>query len=155
MSILVLSTYICSVGYLIVMFTSEDGWLTFPSGFRNPSYTFHMSSGPAEHTNFPTSNKLRILLVDNTCAPWLTDDEPDLSLENIVPAVDGTDGRLLPRRKSDQPILSDIWFSSRNGLTPTRRILLNVRRRLVPTRLCHWNIKTIVTHEYDLNFKCQ
>jgi len=67
-----------------------------------------MSSGPAEHTNLPTSNRLRMLLVDNTCAPWLTDDVPDLSLENIVPAVDGADGRLLPRRKSDQPILSDI-----------------------------------------------
>lgn len=82
--------------------------LTFPSGLRKPSYTFHMSSGPAEHTSFPTSNRLMMLLVDSTWAPWLTDDVCDLSLENIVPAVDGADGRLLPRRKSDQPMLPDV-----------------------------------------------
>lgn len=92
--------------------------LTLPSGFRYPSYTFHMSSGPAEHTSLPTSNRLTMLLVASTWAPWLTDDDDvcDLSLENMAPAADGADGRLLPRRKSDQPILRpDVvtgWSSS-------------------------------------------
>lgn len=67
-----------------------------------------MSSGPAEQTSLPTSNRLSMLLVASTWAPWLADDVPDLSLENMVPVADGADGRLLPRRKSDQPILSDV-----------------------------------------------
>lgn len=77
-----------------------------------------MSSGPVEHTSLPTSNRLSMLLVASTWAPWLADDVPDLSLENMVPVADGADGRLLPRRKSDQPILSDV--PSRRARCSTR-----------------------------------
>jgi len=55
-----------------------------------------------------------MLLVAKTWAPWLTDDVPDLSFENMAPAEDGADGRLLPLRKSDQTILSDIGLGAAN-----------------------------------------